>query len=128
MNRRERRAAWAARHHRDARLERPEERHTPGRARVHLGPHAAAAAPASVRLHIEEVVLHGFDPRGRYSVGDAVQHELTRLLTEHGLPTALFEARGAEQLDAGTFDSARDARPHALGAQVARAVYGGLKG
>jgi len=138
MNRRERRAEWLARHRGDAFAHREQhaaanaERQTHARALVHLGARDAArgggTSPASVSLHIEEIVLHGFDPRGRYAVGDAVQHELTRLLTQRGVPPSLGEARGAERLDAGSFSSARDARPQSLGAQLARAVYGGLKG
>lgn len=144
MNRRERRAEWLARHRGDAvagrvaagaRREQQApanaERHTQARPRLHLGGRDAArggTSPASVSLHIEEVVLHGFDPRGRYAVADAVQHELTRLLTERGVPPTLGEARGAARLDAGSFHPARDTRPQGLGAQLARAVYRGLKG
>lgn len=138
MNRRERRAEWLARHRGDSVAGREPhaaahaEQHTHARARLHLAGRDAArgggTSPASVSLHIEEVVLHGFDPRGRYAVADAVQHELTRLLTERGVPPSLGEARGAERLDAGSFHPARDTRPQALGAQLARAVYGGLKG
>lgn len=137
MNRRERRAEWHARHRGDAVAGREQqaaanaERHTQARARLYLGARDAAhsaTSPASISLHIEEVVLHGFDPRGRYAVADAVRHELTRLLTERGLPPSRGTARGAERLDAGSFHTARDTRPQALGAQLARAVYGGLKG
>jgi hypothetical protein len=74
------------------------------------------------------VVLHGFDPRGRYAVADAVQHELTRLLTERGVPAPAGGERGAGRVDGGSFRVPPDPRPKALGAQVARAVYGGLKG
>jgi hypothetical protein len=78
-------------------------------------------------LHIEEVVLHGFNPRERYTVGDSVQQELTRLITERGVPSSLIAPRTSEQLDAGIFHASSNLRPHTLGAQVARAVYGGLK-
>jgi hypothetical protein len=33
-----------------------------------------------VTVHIEELVLHGFDPRGRHALADALQEELGRLL------------------------------------------------
>ena len=35
-------------------------------------------AVARVELHIEELVLHGFPPRDRARIGDAVQAELDR--------------------------------------------------
>ena len=148
MNRRERRAQWLAHHRGDAgaggeasapgtprrepraadHTARPAQGHRAARVESHVGLRLASPAPASLRLHIEEVVLHGFDPRGRYAVGDAVQRELTRLLTERGLPSSLGAAGAAERLDGGAFHAAPDSRPQALGAQVARAVYGGLKG
>lgn len=147
MNRRERRAQWLTHHRgeasargdagasstlrREPRAADREARHTHDRraARIESNTALRLASPVagSLRLHIEEVVLHGFNPRGRYAVGDAIQHELTRLLTERGLPTSLIAPRASEQLDAGAFHTAPNSRPHALGAQVARAVYGGLK-
>ena len=34
-----------------------------------------------IRLRIDQLVLHGFDPRDRHAIGDAVRDELTRLLS-----------------------------------------------
>lgn len=34
----------------------------------------------TVRIHIDELVLHGFDARSRHAIGDAVQAELQRRL------------------------------------------------
>ena len=39
-------------------------------------------------MHIEELVLHGFDPRSRWSVADALENQLRGLLAERGLPRA----------------------------------------
>ena len=151
MNRRERRAQWLVRHRGEVAAARevaspgatreaaPQPRtHTATRAPT--GSHASAesraftrrgsVAPSSVRLHIEELILHGFDPRTRYAVGDAVQHELTRLLDERGLPSSIGKTDVAQQRGAETavsFRAAPDARPQSLGTEVARALYGGLR-
>ncbi len=80
-----------------------------------------------IDLHIERVVLHGIAPGDRHRVGDAIGGELARLLMADGVSSAL--ARGAEvdYIDAGTFRLPRAARPSAVGVQVARAVYRGLR-
>lgn len=83
--------------------------------------------PTNVELHIEELVLHGFAPADRHRVGEAVERELARLLAEEGVPAALAKGFDAQHLDAGSFHVAADSRAEAVGAQVARAVYGGLK-
>ena len=151
MNRRERRAHWLA-HHRskvaavsespapvtprpEAKAAGQEARHAGGhlpavRVESHNASRLATPAASSLGLHIEEIVLHGFDPHVRYAVGDAVQRELSRLLNERGAPSSLCATAATEtvgRLDAGSFSAAPNARPQTLGAQVARAVYGGLK-
>ena len=81
----------------------------------------------SVELHIEELVLHGFAPGDRHRIGDAFERELARLLAEHGVPPSLAEGFESPHLDAGAFNFAPNSGAEAIGAEVARAVYGGLK-
>lgn len=114
MNRRERRAEWLA-----ARR---------GGHGAHASPRGAGLADAPLRLQVNEVVLHGFNPRERYALGDAIQQELSLLLADRGLPGWLAGAGVIERLDGGAFAPAPDSRPLALGAEVARAVYRGLEG
>ncbi len=78
----------------------------------------------TLTLHIEELVLDGFDPLDRPALAEAVRSELTRLVAEGGLPTSLGAA--APSLDAGAFTAAPDAGAHTLGTDVARAIYGGM--
>jgi len=80
----------------------------------------------AVDLHIEELVLHGFNIGDRYRIGAAVEAELARLFAERGAAPSL--ARGGEMssLDGGSFDVAPGAGPEGVGGQVAQAVYGGL--
>jgi hypothetical protein len=82
--------------------------------------------PRSIELHIEELVLRGFAPGDRYWIGEAVEQELTRLLADRGVPESL--ARGGEiaSVDGGAFEVAPGSRADVVGAQVAKAVYGGL--
>lgn len=77
-----------------------------------------------IELHIEELVLHGFAPGDRHRIAGALELELTRLLTEQGLPAALQGGGELERLDGGVITVRPGGRPEELGAQVARSVYG----
>ncbi|MEO8353231.1 MAG: hypothetical protein ABI680_15995 [Chthoniobacteraceae bacterium] len=50
--------------------------------------HRETADPREIDVHIEELVLHGFDPHSRWSVADALENQLRGLLAERGLPAA----------------------------------------
>ncbi len=82
--------------------------------------------PRAVNLHIEELVLHGFNPADRYLIGEAVERELGRLFTEQGVPPSLLGGDEPARLNGGTFEIATGAPAEEVGAQVAQAVYGGL--
>jgi hypothetical protein len=86
--------------------------------------------PGNFKLHIEELVLHGFAPDDRQAIAAAVERELTGLLATR------FSAQGAAdsltrdglhpRLDGGAFQVSAGARADSIGAQIARAVHGGL--
>ena len=80
----------------------------------------------NIKLHIEELVLHGFAPGNRYRIAEAVERELARLFTEQGTPPSLTHGCQVDKLDGGAFDMAQGSKAEIIGAQVARAVYGGL--
>jgi hypothetical protein len=82
--------------------------------------------PRSVELHIEELVLHGFAPGDRHRIADAVERELARLFAEQGVPDALQSGFESPRVDAGSFQMAPDSRAETVGAEVARAIYGGF--
>jgi hypothetical protein len=82
--------------------------------------------PQHVELRIEELVLHGFPHVDRHCVSDAVEHELSCLLAEHGIPPLLTQKGEIGYLDVGAFTLKPISRPETVGAQAARAVYGGL--
>ena len=81
---------------------------------------------ASLDLRIEEMVLDGLAGVDRAEIGLVVQRELTRLFAEEGVPPWL--ARGGEVagLDGGEFSVEPGMGTLAIGAQIARAIYGGL--
>lgn len=80
-------------------------------------------AAGSMQIHIEELVLHGFGAGDRLRIGDALEQELMRLLSEQGhwsLPNGPLEI---ERFNGGTFRVAAGGRPEGVGADVARAVH-----
>ena len=83
--------------------------------------------PKSIELHIEELVLQGMPAGDRQRIGAVVQRELTRMLAERGMPPAVASGAEIESLSGQSFELARGASPDAIGVQVARAVYGGIK-
>lgn len=83
-------------------------------------------AQKNIKLHIEELVLHGFAPGDRYRIAEAVERELGQLFAERGAPQSLDRSKEIERLDGGAFEAARDSKPEVIGAKVGKAVYGGL--
>lgn len=80
----------------------------------------------SVELHIEELVLHGFAPGDRYPIGEAVERELTRLFTEQGVPPTITYQGETGEVDGGLFETDPFSDAEAIGARLARAIYGGF--
>ena len=72
-----------------------------------------------IELHIDQLVLRGFDPRQRYRVADALQAELERLLNEEGLPPGWSD----RPLLPEAISVAPGLRPEESGVQIARALY-----
>ena len=75
-------------------------------------------------VRIDELVLHGFDPRQRVAIGAAVERELAALLRSGDARGAA--RAGSSSVDAGSFAVPHDAPPAVVGAHIARAVAGGL--
>lgn len=76
--------------------------------------------PRAIKVHIEELTLHGVEARERWAIGDALQGELTRLLSEKGLPAGWANNPG--RIDAGPVRLTSGA---ANGRAIAAAIHSG---
>ena len=80
----------------------------------------------NLELEIEELVLDGFPAVDRDRIVRALHIELERLFAERGVPPSLEAGRNLSRIDGGSFEAAPNASPESIGAQVARALYGGM--
>ena len=82
--------------------------------------------PREIEVHIEELVLHGFAPEDRWSIGDALERELRALLAEKGVPSTWFSSPA--RIDAGSLPATSVPKAAATGAGIAGAIHrGGAK-
>ena len=82
--------------------------------------------PREIDVHIEELVLHGFEPANRWLIADALEQELRGLLIAKGVPSQWLSS--PERIEAARINSASLTKPSQAGADIARAAYrGGLK-
>ena len=86
----------------------------------------ALRSPSAFEITIEELVLHGFNSANRYAIAEAVESELTSLLT--GAPNQPLprQASRIERMNAGTFTVAANSPDRILGERVAQALYRSL--
>lgn len=75
-----------------------------------------------IELVIDELVLHGLDPRHRHAIGDAVQRELARQLAT-GAVAHSWTPRSADAIDAGTLRIAAGLSPALVGQRIAQSVF-----
>lgn len=115
MNRGQRRARWLAQH-------RNAMRGADAASRSVMNTHVPSS---SGRVHIEELVLHGFPAASGQSIGEATQQELRQVLTVRGLPPQM--TGDTTHVDGGSFQLPPSTKPKAIGALLAKAVYGGWK-
>ncbi len=91
-----------------------------------LTPPTRPQGSPALKLHIEELVLHGFASGDRRRIGAAVERELSRLLTEAGPHTLSLGSLHLGHIDAGSFRIASSADPHSIGNQIAGSVFSQL--
>jgi hypothetical protein len=80
----------------------------------------------NIELHVEELVLHGFEGYNKYMIGEAIEREITRLLQERGLPASFSVETNLGRFNAGNFTVQPNAKAATVGNQIARSVYKGL--
>jgi len=81
---------------------------------------------AKIDLYIEELILRDVPYALRHRIVAAVEHELARLLSEQDLPLSMAQGAHIPQIDIGTIQLALNAKPDAIGAQIAQSVYQNL--
>lgn len=82
----------------------------------------------NLNLHIERLILEGIniEPHQRPLLQEALQTELTRLLTTGGLSQDFAGGLAVPRISAPSIPLAADNQPVRLGQQIARSVYGGI--
>lgn len=82
----------------------------------------------NIELHIDRLILDGIPlaPAHRPLVQAAVEAELARLVAEGGISPMLQTGGALPRVPGGAIQLTNDNNPHALGQQIAQAVYGGL--
>jgi hypothetical protein len=83
---------------------------------------------AKVELHISELVLRGLPHGQRYRVAASVEAELRRLLDERGLPPSLAAGGTLPQVQVDGLLLEANAKPGAVGTQIAASIYSSLVG
>ena len=79
-----------------------------------------------IDLHIEELILRDVPYALRHRIAAAVKQEIARLLSEQNLPPSVIQGGHIPQIDIGTIQLAPNAKPDAIGAQIAQSVYQNL--
>jgi hypothetical protein len=80
-----------------------------------------------INLEIDTLVLEGFDYHDHKRIGAAMKVELARLITEKGLGSAADLMGDSAQIRAPSFEVPSDRNPRAIGAEIARSVYRGMR-
>ncbi len=82
----------------------------------------------NINLHIERLVLDGLDigPGQGRQVKSAVEAELSRLLRDSGLASALQNGVALPRINVEPVRMSQGNDPDRLGQQIARSVYGGI--
>lgn len=82
--------------------------------------------PAHIDLHIETLLLRDLPYGQRYHIAAAIEQELTRLFTEHGLPPPLARGGNIPQITIDALPVAHNVRPSTIGVQIAQKMYRSL--
>jgi len=91
----------------------------------------------NIQLHIEELLLDGFDPRDRHRIADALERELARLFRSGQWPVISGQSSALrsrshrdvaqESLDAGAVVLPNGAPARNTGTQIAGALHSALR-
>jgi hypothetical protein len=77
-----------------------------------------------IELIIDELVLHGFAQRDRRSLSDSIAVELTRLLSDEGLPSGFDRDTAMLHVSGREIAVSSAAGTQGIGTDIARSIYG----
>ena len=80
-----------------------------------------------VVLHIDSLVLKGFQHEDRQGIAEGLQQELTRLFADPQSSQQLTASGDMSRLRAGSIHIRHDANPQHVGLQVAQGIGKGMK-
>src|SRR6516225_1781108 len=95
--------------------------------RMEQARHSSPVTCHSVKVHIEELVLHGFARGDRHRIAQAVETELARLMGEGSAPAWQQSPPAIERINSGRFKVRAGAKPQATGREIAQAVFRSLR-
>lgn len=78
--------------------------------------------PAAIHVHIDELMLDGFDPHQRHAIADALERELAALIATESIRAVPSRALQRDDVDAGCFNI-RQITPAAVAHDVARSLH-----
>ena len=81
----------------------------------------------SIDLRIDQLVLAGIPHGERFRIADAMNRELTRILSARGLPSTLRNLPAHDRLDGGSIALQQTASGEEMGHLIGRAVYQGMR-
>lgn len=77
--------------------------------------------PREIDVHIDELLLHGFDNRNHRTMADALRSQLSALLAEQGIPATWID--NPETLQARPTHASGLTNPTSAGTEIADAIY-----
>jgi len=78
-------------------------------------------------LHIDSLVLRGFNHEDRHGIADGLQQELSRLFADPQAAQQLTASGDISRLRVGSVHIGRDAKPQHIGVRLARGIERGTK-
>jgi len=78
---------------------------------------------ANVELHIDKLVLHGFERKDGFPIRDALTNELTRLFQDQGIPIGVRQEGAFGQINTNAFHFRAQDRPEQIGRAIAHSIY-----
>jgi hypothetical protein len=89
--------------------------------------HSSGAKRDAVKVHIDELVLHGLAPADRQRIAAAVERELAQLMAEGRAPQWRQNPPELDRISGGVFQVNAGAKPQTAGTEIARAIFRTLR-